>query len=174
MRCRWDVCSVPSLARPPSEHLTSSGAGPLLTRQNSVQPFGERLQSFGILRLIAGLFRDAPALIADPVEGFHDGRPIVVALEERHGEALGFAEFLDVQFEDVLAEQRNPTLGRVEPDDVADVEVPADPRAVDFVEITHRFLWLHDEIVPDLFDGDFYAQFLGQRDGLTNLLDRPL
>src|SRR5205823_8514107 len=70
----------------------------------------------------AGLFCDAPTVVADVVEGFHDRGPIVVALEEVGAFAPGV--FFDVKFLDAFAEDMNPMIGPTDGHDVADVEVP--------------------------------------------------
>jgi hypothetical protein len=54
---------------------------------------------------------------------------------------------------------------------VPDVEVPADPWAVDGVEIILGLLRLHDEIVPHVLDGNFHAGFLAERNSFANFRD---
>src|SRR5204863_4650481 len=64
-------------------------------------------------------FRAGPAVVADLAQRFDDFRPAVVAFAEFDVEALSQPEvvallaavFLDVQFQDALAEDADPLLG---------------------------------------------------------------
>src|SRR5206468_3127836 len=96
--------------------------------QNLIEPGGEILQGVGVLRLPAGLFRDAPTLVADVVQRLHDGRPVVGALQELdaetgpaallHGQVT--AVFLEMEAGDTLAERLDPIERIAVPNDIAD------------------------------------------------------
>src|SRR6266498_3666503 len=77
---------------PPANRGLSCGS----TRQDAGELLGKYFQTLDILGLFSWLFGDAPAFVADGVEGLHNRRPVVVPFEERHTEAFGLAEFLDV------------------------------------------------------------------------------
>ena len=106
-----------------------------------VGPLGEELQARGVA---AGDFEDAPACVADLVERFHRRRPVVVAFAEfdlkafaqAFGVALFAAEFLDVQIEDARAEDAHPMLRPAVGHEIAEIEMPADPRAADLIDET--------------------------------------
>ena len=79
-----------------------------------------------------------------------------------------------MQFLDALAQNANPLFRPAVGDDVADVEMPADPRTVEFVHITRGLQRAEQKMVPDIFDGDLHAKFFGQRDGFADFLLRTL
>lgn len=119
-----------------------------------------------------------PALVADFVEGLHDGGPVVVALEELDVETgplaglvgLRAGVLLDVEGGDPLAEDADPLFGPAVVDEVAAVEVPADLGGLEFVDVAGCFEGAEQEIVPDVLDGDPDAEFLGEGDGLADLV----
>src|SRR5213592_4066266 len=136
--------------------------------KNPVHPLRQVAGGFDVRRLVGGLLGDRPALIARAVQGSHDRGPVGVAVEQFGARArpgarcrrLG-AEILDVDSHDSFAEHLNPSLGRtVIAAHVADVEMPAHPLAVDRVEVSHCLLRRRDEIVANILDGDFHAEFL--------------
>src|SRR6185503_18022556 len=104
---------------------------------------------------------DAPAVVADVVEGLHDRGPVVVALAELDAEAvpaailvhLLAAEFLDVELQHARTEDARPLLGPAVDEEVAEVEVPADVVAADLVEVAVGLERIEDEVVPDVLDG---------------------
>ena len=55
-----------------------------------------------------------------------------------------------------------------------DIEVPADPFAVDGVEVLHGLLGGDDKLVPDVLDGDFYAEVLCHRNRFFDFCDRAI
>src|SRR5207247_11263863 len=124
--------------------------------------------------LLARLFGDAPARVASLVKRFHNRGPVVVTVKKPDAETLGHAVFLDVQFENAFAQNANPILRRAELDHVADVEMPADLRAVDLLQIRQRLFRFGDEIVPDVFDGNFDAHFFSQWDRFADFGNRSL
>src|SRR5580765_4756127 len=108
--------------------------------------FGEAVdEGFQSFRSVAaGLFGDAPAVVADVIEGFHHRGPVVIAFEEADLEAfpksfviaLFAAEFFDVKFLNAFTENANPLFRPAVGDDVADVEMPADSGTLEFIDIT--------------------------------------
>ena len=76
---------------------------------------------------------------------------------------------------DSFTEDLNPSLGgTVFGAHVANIEMPAYPLAVDRVEVSYRLLRRRDEIVANIFDRDFHAEFLCHRNRLFDLDDRTL
>src|SRR5262249_8447833 len=73
-----------------------------------------------------------------------------------------------------IAEHLYPFLRGTELDVIADIEMPADPGTINRIEVLFGLLGFHDEIVPDVFDGDFYAGFLAERQSLANSGDGTL
>src|SRR6266702_7915523 len=148
------------------------------TGENSVHALGDVLEPS---RVAAGNLGDAPAAKADFIQRLHDRRPVVVAFEQGNVEALPqaflvapfAAEFLDVERDDALVENADPLFGPAGVDDVADIEVPANPRALKFVHVARRLQRAEQKLVPDVFDGDFDAQFFGQRHSLADFDLRP-
>src|ERR1039457_4887610 len=106
---------------------------------------GEVFESFR--GVAAGLFGHHPTVVSDVVHRLHDGGPVVVAFEQLHVEALPqafsvallAAEFLDMELLDARPENANPLLGPAVVDDVADIKVPADGGAVEFIDGTEGF-----------------------------------
>src|SRR5205823_13227624 len=78
------------------------------------------------------------------------------------------------EFLDAFAENANPVLGPTEVDHVTDIEMPADPGAVEFVHITGGLNGAEKEMIPDIFDGNFHSEFLGQGDCFADLGLRAL
>ena len=76
-----------------------------------------------------------PALVADIDECLADGRPVDLSLAEFVVKPLGLGVFLDVDFEDSLAQFANPFLGIAVLDDVADIEVGTDPGALELIDV---------------------------------------
>src|SRR5262249_35933154 len=100
-------------------------------------------------------------------ELLHDRRPVDAAVEQgdepvNRAEVVAGAalEILDVDADDLLAQQADPLLGEAEDDDVADVEPDADRRAVDLVEEAAELQRAHEELVPDVLQPD--AQVSGR------------
>ena len=79
-----------------------------------------------------------------------------------------------MDLEDSLAQLADPFLGIAELDDVADVEVSADPRALELVDVAGKLERAEQELVPDLFDRDLDAVLLGVGDQLADVLLRAL
>ena len=77
------------------------------------------------------------------------------------------AEFLDVEFLNALAEDANPLLRPPEINGVADIEMPAHGRAVEFIHKAGGFERAEQEMVPDILEGQLHAQFFGQRHGFA-------
>src|SRR5947209_6243316 len=127
--------------------------------RSACEDFGHAVgEVFEAFRAVgAGLFGDAPTVVADVVEGFHDGGPVIVAFEEVGAFAAGV--FFDVKFLDALSKDVNPMIGPADSHDVADVEMPADGWAVEFVDVTRGFERAEEKMVADVFDGDFDAEF---------------
>ena len=74
--------------------LTKDRPAARLAGKNLIHPSGQIAKPGG--RISAALFGDAPTLIADIVEGFHDGGPVVAAFEKLHIKArigTGFIAF---------------------------------------------------------------------------------
>src|SRR5450759_597961 len=102
---------------------------------------------FKPLRVAAGYFGDEPALVADVIEGLHDSGPVAVAGEQFHVEAFpqaflvafGAAEFLDVDLGNAFAQNADPLFRPAVIDNVAHVKVPADARAVEFIDVARGF-----------------------------------
>src|SRR5207249_4789255 len=80
--------------------------------------------------------------------------------------------FLDVQFQYALAEHANPLFRGAVAKHIADVEMPADERTINRVEILPCLPRRGDEIVPDILNGDFDAGLFRRFDKLANLRDR--
>src|ERR1017187_9451624 len=143
--------------------------------EDLAQAVGEIFEAFRTVA--AGLFGHYPAVVADVVHGFHDGGPVVVPFEQLHveafpqafGVALFAAELLDVELLDARPEDANPLLWPAIVDDVADVEVPADGGAFEFIDVTSGFERAEQEVVPDVLAGNLDAEFFRQRDGLADL-----
>src|SRR5262249_6100867 len=110
----------------------------------------------------------------DIIQRLHDRRPMVVALQKAHRELLELAVLLDVQLEDALTQDGDPSLGWTIPDGVADVEMPAYLRTINGAEEIPGLLRSSDEIVPDVLDGDFHTEFFGMWHSLLDLDDRAL
>src|ERR1035441_3227124 len=135
---------------------------------------GEVFESFR--GVAAGLFGHHPAVVADVVHGLHDGRPIVIAFEQLNVEALPqafgvallAAEFLDMELLDAWPEDANPLLGPAVVDDVADIEMPANRGAFEFVHVTGGFQRAEQEAIPHVLAGDLDAQLFRQGDGFAD------
>src|SRR5690349_16077901 len=102
-------------------------AGPLAGKYLP-KPRREILQSFW--RIAPALLRHDPARVADFIDRFHHRRPIVVAFEQRHLEALpqtflfaSFAAvFLDVKFLNTLTQDAYPLLRPAIGDHIANIK----------------------------------------------------
>src|SRR5689334_9913111 len=90
-------------------------------------------QIFQALWSIAtALFGHHPAGVPDLINGFHDGRPVIVPLEQGHLKSFPktffFAAlatvFFDVEFLNTLSQKSYPLLGPAIGDHVADIEMP--------------------------------------------------
>ena len=78
--------------------------------------------------------------------------------------ALPEREILDVQFHDALAQGANPIL-RISVDrDIADIEIGADPRGLELVDVAREFERAEKKLVPDLLDPDDDLVLLRQGD----------
>src|SRR5678816_1793668 len=77
-------------------------------------------------------------------------------------------------FHDAFSKKVDPSFCRSDATCVADVEVPADPFAIDRVQIIDGLLRGHDEVVSDVFDGDFHTGVPGDWDCLLNFHDGTL
>src|SRR4029077_8910999 len=77
----------------------------------------------------------------------------------------------DVNAIDPFSDHADPPLGRADAAGVSDVEMPAHPLAVDRAQVFHRLLRLHDEIVPDVLDGDLHTRLLRHWNRLPDLDD---
>src|SRR6266540_6314069 len=145
-------------------------------RKDALHFLRKLLQTFRAVG--ARLFRDAPTFITNVVERLHHRRPVIVAFQKLDAKAfpealldgLLAAEFLDVQFLNAFAEDVNPLLGPAVGNDVAHVEMPADPRTVELVHVTRRLERAEKKMVPDIFDGDLHPEFLRQRNGFADFL----
>ena len=51
---------------------------------------------------------------------------------------------------------------------IAEIEMPADPWAADFVDETRRFQWAEEELIPDVLDRDLHLRLLRKRNGGAN------
>ena len=127
---------------------------------------------FHRLEIAKADFRGDPALVADVAQGRSDGGPVDLALAQAVIEPLLLLVFLDVHLEDPLAQLADPFLGIAELDDVADVEVSADPRALELVDVAGKLERAEQELVPDLFDRDLDAVCLGVGDQLADVFLR--
>src|ERR1019366_9459087 len=135
---------------------------------------GEVFESFR--GVAAGLFGHHPAVVADVVHGLHDGGPVIVAFEQLHVEALPqafgvallAAEFLDMELLDAWPKDANPLLGPTVVENVADIEMPADGGALEFVHVTGGFERAEQEAIPHVLAGDLDAQLFRQGDGLAD------
>src|SRR5437660_2291855 len=104
--------------------------------KNPGHPLRNVFQRFEIVGAV--LLSYAPAVIADFIQSFHDGRPIIVAFAERRaktfpqsfGVASLAAEFLDMKLLNPLAQNANPLLRPAVVENISDVEMPANRRAV--------------------------------------------
>jgi len=67
---------------------------------------------------------------------------------------------------DALAERPDPVLGPAVLDDVADVEVGLQPRALELVDVARELQRAEEEVVPDLLDGDDDLELLGEGSAL--------
>ena len=113
-------------------------------------------------------------MVIDGVEGLHDCGPLHIALTEFDVEPLPetrivaffSAKFFDMKVENAGAKDAEPLFGPARIDDIADVEVPTDPRAADFIDIACGFEWTEEELVPDIFHGDAALGSFGEGDGL--------
>ena len=113
-------------------------------------------------------------MVIDGVECLHDCGPLHIALTEFDVEPLPeagivaffSAEFFDMKVQNAGAEDAEPLFGPARIDDIADVEVPTDPRAADFIDIAGGFEWTEEELVPDIFHGDAALGGFGKGDGL--------
>src|SRR5271170_5598196 len=136
------------------------------------------VKTFG--SVAARLLGNPPTVVADVVEGLHYGRPIVVSFQEIDVETLRqslrihflAAKFLDVQFCNALVQDANPLFRPPEGNDVSNVKMPADGGALELVDIAGRLEGGHDEVVPDVLDGDPDVQFRRKRYKLANLFLR--
>ena len=73
-----------------------------------------------------------------------------------------------MQLDDPRAQRADPILRVTVDSDVADVEVGADVRAVEFVDVTREFERTLQKFIPHFLDGDDDTQFLRQRDQSPN------
>ena len=73
---------------------------------------------------------------------------------------------------DAVAEDADPLLRPAVGDDVADVEVPADPLAVELVGVAGGFERAEQEVVPDVLHEQADLQILGHGQNLSDLLLR--
>src|SRR5262249_23078080 len=129
-------------------------------RNSAGQDFGQSLakvfEAFGSVS--AALFGDRPSGVSNVIQSLHHRRPIVIALEQVDVEAFPEtlvvttlpAEFLDVQFLDSLSENSHPLLGPAVIDDVADIEMPANSRAVELIDIPRGFERAEQELIPNI------------------------
>src|SRR5437667_2897235 len=128
------------------------------------------------------LFGNAPTLKAYFVQRLHNRRPVIIPFEEFDIETFATpfgvstfpAEFLDVQRDDTFAQNPNPLLGPAIMDHIADIKMPADPRALELINETSRFERAEEKIIPNVFNGDLYTQLFGEWQCFANLLLRPI
>ena len=142
-----------------------------LAGEDFVGALSKKLEAGGIA---TADFEDTPAVVIDGVESLHDCGPLHIALPEFDVEPLPeagivaffAAKFFDMKVENAGAEGAEPLFGPARIDDIADVEVPTDPRAPDFIEIARGLEWAEEELVPDIFHGDAALGSFGEGDGL--------
>src|SRR5690606_5086246 len=109
------------------------------------------------------------------------GRPVVLVFTnlclEAFPRAAGVPERpaipLDVELQNAVTEHFNPVLGPAVVDDVANVEIPPDPRTLKLVDVPRGLQRAKKEVVPDVFDRNLYSFLLGQRKNLADLHLRP-
>src|SRR5262249_41640821 len=77
--------------------------------------------------------------------------------------------FLDVNFEDPLAQLPDPLFGVAELDDVTDIEIRTDPGTIKFVDVPCELDRAEQELVPDLFDGNLDPVLLRIGDELSDI-----
>src|SRR4029077_14212848 len=70
---------------------------------------------------------------------------------------------------DVLAERSNPILWIAVEHHVADDEPCLDPRTFELTDIADHFKRAEEELVPDVFDGDYDFQFFSEWKQLADL-----
>src|SRR5439155_10884814 len=119
-------------------------------------------------------FGNDAAVVADVEKGGADGPPVDVAISEiwpTVGVPTAF-EILEMDFVDLGAKSANPILRVAVEHDVADVEPCTDPRAFEFGNVCGHVERTQQELVPDLFDGNDYFQFFGERKQFADLLLR--
>src|SRR2546421_9131382 len=81
-------------------------------------------------------------------------KPAVAAIE---------VEVLQVNLDNARPQGADPVLRERIDDDVADVEVRADPWRIELVDIPRELQWTQQKLVPDLFDGNDHLQVAGHR-----------
>ena len=125
------------------------------------------------VQIAEGNFRGDPAVVAGVLQGTSDRRPIdFSAFAQAVVEPFVLGVFLDVNLEDPLPQLTDPFLRVAELDDIADVEVSADPGALELIDVTGKLDRTEQELVPDLFNGDLDPVRLGVGDQLADLLLR--
>ena len=105
-----------------------------------------------------------------------DRGPVHVAHAEFHAEAfsesLGVAffpaELFNMEVEEPGPGSRDPLFGPAVVDDVASIDVPDHPGALDLVNEPGRLQRTEQEVVPRVFDADFAVGFLGPGNGGLN------
>src|SRR6266513_3068112 len=156
----WDARSTPYSFTTPRA---------LRAGQDQIEPAAHFLEVRGIS--VVKLHRGRSG-IANLGERLVYLRPVDFALAQRH--PLGHLAFLelevlDVELDDALAQRANPVLRISGDHHVADIEIGADPRALEIVDIPGHFERAEQKLVPDLFNADDHLQFLGHGNELANL-----
>src|SRR5271157_2229235 len=114
-----------------------------------------------------------PALVADVDQRLVHCRPIDLALAKLVVKPLGLGVFLDVDFQDALAQLVDPFLGITVLDDIADIEIGTNRGTAEFINVAGELDGAQQKLVPDFLDGNLDAGLLGSGDQLANVLLGP-
>src|SRR5690606_30064553 len=123
--------------------------GPEMTISLQVEQLVDQLRR--VFERVVATFARRPAGEVDFRQRLADLGPVDVSLAQA-AEAVLLPPVLHVQFDDPAAERADPVFGGAELAAVTDVEVRADPRGVDLVEVVGKLLRVFAEAVPDVLD----------------------
>ena len=111
-------------------------------------------------------FGSHPPAVANPAQRANDRRPIGVAgkqFDETVNGADAAAEILEMHPTNARTENGNPMLGITRRENIADIEIAADPFAAERIDKGPHFQRTEEEFVPDIFDRQMNVMPGGER-----------
>src|SRR2546423_800216 len=114
---------------------------------------------------------DDAAGIANLGEGLPHRFPVHVTIPEVHPLVSTFLAFevFQVNLDDALPQRANPVLRIAVKQHIPNVEPSLDPRTLKFLDVRRHLKGAQQELVPNLFDGNYDLQLFSERNQLVDL-----